>query len=144
MLEYSQRWLKTNLEKREVSVRMVTRVFHKEVKKTRSSAPAQRAIEAERSGPRHQVQEIIWCWHKANPSNAITVYSEAPHLLQPPKENGRCCFLSIFHQLLDYYPGNNNNSKVRLNRNSEYSQKQIVPVKSYPITFDYAVNILFF
>lgn len=62
-------------------------------------------------------EEVKWCWRKTNTSNAIMVYSKIPHLLRPPKENGQCCFLGIFNQPFNYYPGNSNNIKVNLNSN---------------------------
>lgn len=65
------------------------RVFHKVMNKTWSSVPTQWGIEAEKSGAWHHMQEVKWCWHLTNTSNAIMVHFEASHLLQAPPENGR-------------------------------------------------------
>lgn len=78
-----------------------------------SIVPTQWGIEAEKSGAWCHVQKVKWCWRKTNASNAVMVHSKAPHLLHPPKENGQCCFLGIFNQLLNYYSGNGNHIKTK-------------------------------
>lgn len=87
------------------------RVFHKVMNKTWSSVPTQQGIEAEKSGAWRRMQEVKWCWHLTNTSNARMVHFEASHLLQAPPGNGRHCFLDIYNQLLNYDLGDGGKPK---------------------------------
>lgn len=71
------------------------RVFHKVMNKTWSSVPTQRGIEAEKSGAWRRMQEVKWCWHLTNTSNARMVRLRQPTYSRPHQRTVDIAFLAF-------------------------------------------------